>query len=135
MFGNWSDCLALRPKPRSCECGVNLTQMDLHQAEGLLNQVMELVDPSQRVNADDAKELFETWGKMDRGDVHLSHQSINPLPPWIVGAVQSHEDEQDMLLDGTKGLVEEQEIIALCQHLLLPAGTKEQVCSYHGRAQ
>ena len=54
--------------------------MGLHQAEGFLNEFMELVDSSQRVDADDAKGLFETSGKIVRGDVHVSHQAINPLP-------------------------------------------------------
>jgi hypothetical protein len=45
--------------------------MGLHQAEGFLNEFMELVDSSQRVDADDAKGLFETRGKIVRGDVQM----------------------------------------------------------------
>src|SRR6266550_6151441 len=109
--------------------------MGLHQAEGLLNEVMQLVDPSQWVDAHDAKKLFETEGKIRRGDGHLPDQLIDALEPRIVNMIESHEDEQDVLLNATEGLVEDEQIAALCQHLLLPGGMKAQVCSPHGHAQ
>ena len=70
--------------------------MGLHQAEGLLNEVMQLVDPGQRVDAHDAKDLFETEGKIRRGDGHLPDQLIDALKPRIVDMIESHEDEQDV---------------------------------------
>src|SRR5258708_20862812 len=96
---------------------------------------MELVDPGQRVDADDAEELFETRGKMERSNGHLLYQLIDPLEPRIVDMVQSHEDEQEALLNGTEGFVEDQQIVALCQHLLLPSGAKAHMRSYHVPAQ
>src|SRR6266480_7186812 len=109
--------------------------MGLHQPEGLLNEVMQLVDPGQRVDAYDAKELFETEGKIRRCDGHLPDQLIDALKPRIVDMIESHEDEQDVLLNATEGLVENEQFVALCQHLLLPGWAKAQVCSHHRHAQ
>jgi hypothetical protein len=43
---------------------VNLTQVGFHQAEGLLNEVVEQVDRGQLVDADDGEELFEARRKV-----------------------------------------------------------------------
>jgi hypothetical protein len=75
----------------------------LHQDERLLDEFMELVHPGKRVDARDAKDLFETRRKVGRSDVHLPHQSIDPPKAGIIEAVQPHEHQQDVLLDGTKG--------------------------------
>src|SRR5689334_5324703 len=83
-------------KLRPDGCGVELTQMRLHQAEGLLNEFMQLVDPSERVDADDAEDLFAPEGKIGRGDVHLLDQSVDPLKPRIVNTIESHEHQEDM---------------------------------------
>ena len=109
--------------------------MGLHQAEGLLNEFVELVDPGQWVDTNNAEGLFETGGKIEWGNGHVFYQSINPPKSRVVDAVQSHEHQEEVLLDGTEGLVEGEQIVAFCQHLLLPAWAKEQVCSYHGHCQ
>src|SRR5260370_8346896 len=105
--------------------------MGLHQAEGFLDQFMELVDPGQRVDADDAEELFETRGKMERSNGHLLYQLIDPLEPRIVDMVKSHEDEQEALLNATKGFVEDHQSVALYQPLLLPSGPYTHMRSHH----
>ena len=64
-------CPALSLKPLAGGLCVNLAQVYFYQAEGLLDEFMELVDSSQRVDADDAKGLFETRGKIVRGDVQM----------------------------------------------------------------
>src|SRR5258708_23241169 len=126
---------ASRSKPRSRLGSIKLTQVTLHQAEGLLNEFVELVDAGQRVNTDDAEGLFETRGKVERGNGHLFYQSINPPKSGAVDAVQAHEHQEEVLLNSTEGLVGGEQIVALCQHLLLPTWAKEQVCSYHGHCQ
>ena len=98
--------------------------MRFHQTEGFLNEVMELVYSGKRIDTDDAKDLFETRRKVGRSDRHLPHQPIDPPKAGIVEVVQPHEDQEDVLLNGTKGVVEEQEIVALGQHFLHPGGTK-----------
>src|SRR6266849_2947844 len=80
---------ASRSKPRSRLGSIKLTQVGLHQAEGLLNEFVELVDSGQRVDTDDAEGLFETRGKVERGNGHLFHQSINPPKSRVVDVVQS----------------------------------------------
>ena len=47
-------------KPHSRLPGIDSSQMGLHQAEGLLNEVMELVDRGPRINTDNIEGLFET---------------------------------------------------------------------------
>ena len=91
-------CPALRSEPLAGGLCVNLTQLCFYQAEGLLNEVVELVDRGPRVDTDDGEELFEARGKVGRRHLHLVHQSILPAPARIVEAVQSREDEQEVLL-------------------------------------
>src|SRR5215469_16469226 len=98
--------------------------MSLNQNKSLLDEVMELIDPSQGVDADNGEELFATLGKMGRGEAQLLHQSVDPLKAGIVEVVQSHEHEQELLLGCTEGVVEDQQIVALGQHLLLDAGAE-----------
>src|SRR5260370_23747850 len=109
-----------RAKPRSRLGSIKLTQVGLHQAEGLLNEFVELVDSGQRVDTDDAEGLFETRGKVERGNGHLFHQSINPPKSRVVDAVQAHEHQEGVLLNSTEGLVEGEQGVSLFQHLLLP---------------
>src|SRR6266516_2523274 len=51
--------------------GVDLSQMHLHQAEGLLDEVVKLVDRGPRINADNIEDLCETRTKVKRGNWHL----------------------------------------------------------------
>ena len=103
---------ASRSKPRSRLGSIKLTQVGLHQAEGLLNEFVELVDSGQRVNTDDAEGVFETRGKIERGNGHLFHQSINPPKSRVVDAVQAHEHQEEVLLNSTEGLVEGKQHVA-----------------------
>src|SRR6266516_4160793 len=117
-------CPALPSKPRACDACVNLTQVCFDQAEGLLNEVMQLVDRGQGIDTDDGEELFEAPGKVGRRHLHLVDQSIQPAPARIVEAVEPQLDEQEVLLGGTEGIVEDQHLVALGQLFLLPGGTK-----------
>jgi hypothetical protein len=65
-------------KPRSRLPGIDSSLVALHQAEGLLDEVMQLVDRGQRVDADDGEELFEARGKVGRCHLQLVKQSIQP---------------------------------------------------------
>ena len=49
--------------------------------------------------------------------------------------VEPQQDEQELLLDGTQGVVERHDVVALGQLLLLPGGAKAQVCPHHGQGQ
>ncbi len=122
-------------KPRSRLPGIDSSQVCFYQAEGLLNEVVELVDRGQRVDADDGEELFEARGKVGRRHLQLVDQAIQPPPARIVEAVEPQEDEQEMLLGGTEGVVEEQHVVALRQLFLLPCGAKAQVFPYHRHGQ
>ena len=134
-FGYAFPDLPLLSKSRPRLGGIKLTKMCLHQAEGLLNKLMELVDAGQRVDTHDAEDLFETGGKIEWGNGHVFYQSINPPKSRVIDAVQSHEHQEEVLLNSTEGLIEGEQIVALCQHLLLPTWAKEQMCSYHGHYQ
>src|SRR5260221_13288816 len=125
----------LPAKPLAGGVGVNLTQVCFDQAEGLLNEVVELVDRGKGVNTDDAEELFEAWAKVGRCHLQPFHQSIHPLPSGIVEAVEPQEDEQEVLLGGTEGVVEDQHVVALRQPFLLPGGAKAQMFPYHRHGQ
>src|SRR2546427_13184066 len=76
-------------KPRSCLPCIDSSQVALHQDEGLLDELMQLVDRGQRIDTDDGKELFEARGKIGRGHLHLVHQAIQPPPARIVEAAWS----------------------------------------------
>jgi hypothetical protein len=57
------------PRNRARAACVNLTQVCVYQAEGFLNEVVELVDRYPRVDADDGEELFEARRKERLGGV------------------------------------------------------------------
>src|SRR5260370_17692213 len=101
---------ASRSKPRSRLGSIKLTQVGLHQAEGLLNEFVELVDSGQRVDTDDAEGLFETRGKVERGNGHLFHQSINPPKSRVVDAVQAHEHQEEGLPNTTQELLDAHQV-------------------------
>jgi hypothetical protein len=126
---------ALPSKPLAGGLCVNLTQVCVNQAQGLLNEVVKLVDRGQGVDTDDGEELFEARGKVGRGHLQLLDQSIQPAPARIVEAVEPQQDEQEVLLGGTQGVVEDQHVVALGQLFLLPGGAKAQVCPYHRHGQ
>src|SRR5215831_5229196 len=96
---------------------------------------MELIDSCQRVDADDGEKLLATHGKIGRSELHLLHELVNPLKAGKVEVVQSHEYQQQVLHDRTEGLVEDEQIMTLCQHLLLDGGAKGEICSHHRHAQ
>ncbi len=111
-------------KPLAGGACVNLTQVCFDQDEGLLDELMQLVDRGQRIDTDDGKELFEARGKIGRGHLHLVHQAIQPPPARIVEAVESQQDEQELLVGRTEGVVEHQHLVALGQLFLLPGRAK-----------
>src|SRR5260221_4022586 len=104
--------LALPAKPLAGGVCVNLTQVCFDQAEGLLNEVVELVDRGQGVDTDDGEELFEAWGKVGRCHLQPFHQSIHPLPSGIVEAVLPPEDEEEGGLGGTERGAEDAHVAA-----------------------
>jgi hypothetical protein len=58
-------------------------------------------------------------------------QSIQPPSARIVEAVEPQQDKQELLLDSTEGIVEDQHLVVLGQLFLLPGGAKAQVFPYH----
>src|SRR5260370_33569150 len=92
---------ASRSKPRSRLGSIKVTQVGLHQAEGLLNEFVELVDSGQRADTDDAEGLFETRGKVERGNGHLFHHSINPPKSGLDDAVKTPEHHDNAPLSST----------------------------------
>ena len=70
---------ALPVKPLAGSACVHLTQAGLDQAEGLFDEVVELVDRSQGVDADNGEELFEARGKAGWGHVQLVDQILSIL--------------------------------------------------------
>jgi hypothetical protein len=122
-------------KPRSRLPGIDSCKVALHQGEGLFDEFMQLVHRGQRIDADDGEELFEAQGKVGRGHLHLVDQSIQPAPAWKVEVVESQQDEQELLLGRTEGVVEDQHLVALGQMFLFPGGTKAQMLPDHRHGQ
>jgi hypothetical protein len=67
---------ALPVKPLAGSACVHLTQVGLDQTERLFDGVVELVDRSPRVDADNGEELFEAWGKVGRCYLQLVDQTV-----------------------------------------------------------
>src|SRR5258708_26095462 len=129
---------AMPAKPPAGGVCVSLTQVCFYQAEGMLNEVVELVDRGQGVDTDDGEELFEAWGKVGWCHLQPFHQSIHPPPSGIVEAVEPQEDEQEALPGGTEGGAEGPHASALRPPVPLPRGARAQLVadqrhSQHGR--